>query len=90
MTGTITITSDHGNTRSLQGSVSRYLFYPMIRRVPNPSGTTYIGGQTTSQITFPRNNNKFRPIATDGNPDTSTYDSGFVYPRHPIWNRSLT
>jgi plastocyanin len=90
MTGTITITSDHGNNRSLQGSVSRYLFYPMIRRVPNPTGTTYIGGQTTSQITFPRNNNKFRPIATDGNPDTSTYDSGFVYPRHPIWNRSLT
>ena len=90
MTNTITITSDHGNTRSLQGGVSRYLFYPMIRRVPNPAGTTYIGGQTTSEITFPRNNNKFRPIATDGNPDTTTHDSGFVYPRHPIWNRSLT
>ena len=81
--------TDGTDTRSLQGSANRYLFYPMIRKVPNPSGTTYIGGQTTSQITFPRNDNKFRPTK-NGNLNQDIYQSGFVYPRHPIWNRSLT
>jgi plastocyanin len=71
------------STRSLQDSPNRYLQYPMIRKVPNPAGATYIGGQTTSQITFPRNNNKFRPIK-DG---AINQTSGLVYPRHPIWNR---
>lgn len=83
--------NDNTNTnRPLQGSPNRYLYYPMVRRVPNPSGTTYIGGATTSQISFPRNNNKFRPVLSTGNPDTAVYNSGMVYPRHPIWNRSLT
>lgn len=78
------LTSGTG-TRSLEGSPNRYLFYPMIRKVPNPSGTTYVGGQTTSQITFPRNN-KFRPTS-NGVVNQSIYPSQFVYPRHPIWNR---
>ena len=82
--------TDGTSTRSLQGSANRYLFYPMIRKVPNPSGTTYIGGQTTSQITFPRNDNKFRSILSNGNVNTDVYNSGFVYPRHPIWHRKLT
>lgn len=81
--------TDGAGTRALQGSPNRYLQYPMIRKVPNPSGATYIGGQTTSQITFPRNNNKFRPTA-NGNVNQDIYQSGFVYPRHPIWNRKLT
>ena len=83
--------NDNTNTnRPLQGSPNRYLYYPMVRRVPNPSGTTYIGGATTSQISFPRSDNKFRPVLSTGNPDTTVYNSGMVYPRHPIWNRSLT
>ena len=83
--------NDNNNTnRPLQGSPNRYLFYPMVRRVPNPSGTTWVGGQTTSQISFPRNDNKFRPVLNTGNPDSTLYNSSMVYPRHPIWNRSLT
>lgn len=89
MTGTITITADTSN-RSLQGSVNRYLAYNSPRKIPNPTGTTYIGAQTTSQQPWPRLNNKFRPILTDGNIDSSVYNSSMVYPRHPIWHRKLT
>lgn len=99
MVGTITISSDHGNTRSLQGSRDNYLLSPRVRKVPNPTGTTYIGGETTSQITFPKEH-KFRSIMYDLNAgflgdqqyavDEDIYQSGFVYPRRPIWHRSLT
>lgn len=81
--------TDGTGDRSLQDSPNRFLYYPMIRKVPNPAGATYIGGETTSQITFPRNNNKFRPML-DGEVNQDIYPSGFVYPRHPIWNRNLT
>lgn len=81
--------TDGSGTRSLQGSPNRYLHYPMIRKVPNPSGATYVGGETTSQITYPRNDNKFRPVS-NGEVNQDIYQSEFVYPRHPIWNRKLT
>jgi len=83
------ITDGTGNL-NLRGSPNRYLQYTMVRRVPNPSGSTYIGGQTTSQITFPNNTTKFRPVKTDGNLNTDIYASGYVYPRRPIWHRKLT
>lgn len=83
------ITNGTGN-RSLEGSNNYYLKYQMIRKVPNPSGATYVGGQTTSQISFPRNDNKFRSVSSNGSINTDVYNSGMVYPRHPIWNRNLT
>jgi hypothetical protein len=91
--------NSYSNTRSLQGSRDNYLLSPRVRKVPNPTGTTYIGGQTTSQITFPREH-KFRSVMYDPNAgftgdqqyavDEDIYQSGFVYPRRPIWHRSLT
>jgi len=89
LSNTGTSSTEYTNNRSLLSGSNRYLQYPMVRKVPNPTGTTYIGGQTTSQITFPREN-KFRAVMSDGNPDTNVYNSGFVYPRRPTWHRSLT
>ena len=101
MYGQIVINPDTDN-RSLQGGVNNYLKYPKIRRVPNPTGSTYIGAETTSQVTWPRLDNKFRPILNFsydiGGRDGSTIDGGdidedihgtskMIYPRHPIWNR---
>lgn len=78
MTGIITITGDYLTPRSLQGGQNKYLKYTPERRVPNPSGATFIGGATTSQITEPRGQYKQR--RTDGH----------VYPRPHIWHRNLT
>jgi hypothetical protein len=79
MVGTITITNDYVSpNRSLQGSQNRYLYYEQQRKVPNPSGATYIGGATTSQILEPRGIYKQRKI------------EGQVYPRPHIWHRRLT
>lgn len=91
--------SDYSNNRSLLGSRDNYLLSPRVRKVPNPSGTTYIGGETSSQITFPKEH-KFRSIKYDANSsfegaqqyavDDDIYASGFIYPRRPIWHRRLT
>ena len=98
MVGTITVQADT-NTASLQGSTNRYLRSPKIRKVPNPTGATYVGGATSSQQTWPRLDNKFRPILNygynvfenAGDIDEDVYGtSKMIYPRHPVWNRKLT
>jgi plastocyanin len=91
--------NSYTNNRSLQGSRDNYLLSPRVRKVPNPSGTTYIGGETSSQITFPKEH-KFRSVKYDINSsfegdqqyavDDDIYASGFIYPRRPIWHRNLT
>ena len=91
--------NSYTNNRSLQGSRDNYLLSPRVRKVPNPAGTTYIGGETSSQITFPKEH-KFRSVKYDINSsfegdqqyavDDDIYASGFIYPRRPIWHRSLT
>ena len=91
--------NSYTNNRSLQGSRDNYLLSPRVRKVPNPVGTTYIGGETSSQITFPKEH-KFRSVKYDINSsfegdqqyavDDDIYASGFIYPRRPIWHRSLT
>jgi plastocyanin len=91
--------NSYTNNRSLQGSRDNYLLSPRVRKVPNPVGTTYIGGETSSQITFPKEH-KFRSVKYDINSsfegdqqyavDDDIYASGFIYPRRPIWHRNLT
>ena len=104
MYGQIIINPDT-NLRSLQGGDNNYLKYPKIRKVPQPLGSTYIGAESTTQVTWPRLDNKFRPILgyaydVDGR-DGTTIEGGdidedihgaskMIYPRHPIWSRKLT
>jgi plastocyanin len=88
MNGEINVQADT-NTASLQGSVNRYLKSPKIRKVPSPSGTTYVGAASGKQQTWPRLDNKFRPILDGGNVDEDMHPSYMVYPRPPIWSRKL-
>ena len=87
MNGEITVSADT-NLASLQGSVNRYLKSAKIRKVPNPTGTTYVGGSTTSEQTWPRLNNKYRPILDGGNIDNDIHPTFMVYARHLIWSRN--
>lgn len=104
MHGEINIAADTSN-RSLHGGNNYYIRMPKVRKVPNPTGTTYVGAETTSQISFPRGDTKFRPILSfaydNGRPNTEDIVGGdidedvygqskMIYPRHPIWNRNLT
>jgi len=92
-------TESHANTLHLQGSPNNYLLSPRVRKVPTPTGATYIGSDTAAQITFPREN-RFRAIKYDVNSsfegsqqyvvDDDIYASGFIYPRRPTWHRNLT
>ena len=88
------------NGLHLQGSLNNYLLSPRVRKVPTPTGASYIGSDTTpSQMTFPKEN-RFRAIkyaAGGGFPfdqsyevDYDIYFSGFIYPRRPTWHRNLT
>jgi len=87
------------NGLHLQGSPNNYLLSPRVRKVPTPTGATYIGSDTAAQITFPREN-RFRAIKYDVNSsfegsqqyvvDDDIYASGFIYPRRPTWHRNLT
>ena len=86
MNGEIVVSADT-NLSSIQGSVNRYLKSAKIRKVPNPTGTTYVGGSTTSEQTWPRLNNKYRPILDGGNIDSDLHPTDMIYPRHPIWSR---
>jgi len=96
MANTITILPDTSN-RSLQGSRNTYLRNPKIRKVTSPAGTTYIGAAPGGNYqTWPRLDNKFRPILNygytvvenAGDIDEDVYGtSKMIYPRHPIWNR---
>ena len=89
MNGEITVSADT-DLASLQGGVNRYLKSAKIRKVPNPTGTTYVGGSPTPEQTWPRLNNKYRPILDGGNIDNDLHPTFMVYPRHPIWSRKLT
>ena len=98
MVGTITLTTNTSNTNT-QGSTNRYLKSPKIRKVTNPAGASYVGAVTTSQQTWPRLDNKFRPVlkyayygpsVSTGDIDQDIYGTAMVYPRHPIWSRKLT
>ena len=51
MNGEIVVQHDTNN-RSLHGGKNQYIRMPKIRKVPNPSGATYIGGETTQQQTW--------------------------------------
>ena len=87
------------NNLHLQGSRNNYLLSPRVRKVPNPTGTSYIGSDTASQMTFPKEN-RFRAIkyAAGGGfvnnqsyeVDDDIYFSRFIYPRRPTWHRNLT
>ena len=91
MFGEININPDTSQ-RSLHGAENTHLRMPSIRKVPNPTGATYIGAETTSQITWPRLDNKFRAILYEpiagGDIDQDIHPSYMIYPRHPIWHRN--
>ena len=93
------------NSRNLHNAPNRYLFMPNIRRITNGPGQAAVGAVANPQQSWPRLDNKFRPIlnfAYDvGGRDVSTIDGGdidediygtskMIYPRHPIWNRRPT
>ena len=89
MNGEINVQYDTSN-RSLHGSKNQYARMPKIRKVPNPAGATYVGAETTQQQTWPRLDNKFRPIMDGGNIDPDIHPTYMAYPRHPIWSRKLS
>lgn len=92
MNGEIIIESDHDDNTSLQDNsftditlnvdnANRYLFHPNQRRVPNPTGSTYIGGSTSSEICQPRGQHKFK------NYDRSGGEDAILFPRKDTWFR---
>lgn len=91
MNGEIVVESDHGDTTSLQDfgfndesfgidNGNRYLYHINQRRVPNPTGSTYVGGSTTNEILQPRGEHKFRD-------DEYAGSDRILYPRKDTWFR---
>ena len=90
MNGQIVVESDHSDNTSLQDNSftdetlnvdngNRYLYHINQRRVPNPVGSTYIGGSTSSEVCQPRGQHKFK-----------NYDVGqdaILFPRKDTWFR---
>ena len=71
MNGEIRIESDHDDQTSLQDNSftdvtlnvdngNRYLHHINQRRVPNPVGSSYVGGSSTSEVLQPRGQHKFK------------------------------
>lgn len=85
MVGTITIQAVT-STASLQGSKNSYLRSPKIRRVPNPSGASYVGAAQNSQQTWPRLDNKFRANLVNGDLDYDYWYTSVAYPRPHMWH----
>lgn len=92
MNGEIRILPDHTIQTSLQDNSftdvtlnvdngNRYLFHPNQRRVPNPVGSTYIGGSTNSEVLQPRGQHKFKNYDAQGGEDA------ILFPRKDTWFR---
>lgn len=92
MNGEIVIESDHDDQTSLQDNSftdvtlnadngNRYLFHPNQRRVPNPVGSTYVGGSSVSEVLQPRGQHKFK------NYDSSGGEDAILFPRKDTWFR---
>jgi len=90
MNGEIVIESDHSDSTSLQDynyndegleidNGNRYLYHINQRQVPNPTGATYVGGSTNSELLQPRGKHKFK--------DYTNGQTAILFPRKDTWFR---